>query len=192
MPILDNPLIEAFRAEFTRYRKLAEGAAAQVTWEQLRQPFDPQTNSAAVMMKHVAGNLRSRWTDPLTTDGEKPSRDRDREFIDDYADRAALEADWADGWSVLDRALDTFTDADLHRTVHIRGEPMTLASALARSLSHIAYHAGQIVQLCRAAASAAGRPWNTLTVPRGGSAAYNQNLGYVPNAAPPASPAKNP
>lgn len=177
--------IHAFAREFRRHRDLAEGAAAQLTWEQLRTSLDPQTNSIAVIMKHVAGNLRSRWTDPLTTDGEKPWRHRDREFVDDFPDRAALDAAWKAGWDALDRALASFTDADLERTLAIRAEPHSLALALARSLAHTAYHCGQIVQAARVLASRAGAPWRTLTVPRGGSDAHNRAMGFDPAAPSP-------
>lgn len=170
-------VIESFEAEFRRYRGLAESAAAQLAWEQLREPLDAEVNSIAVVMKHVAGNLTSRWTDALTTDGEKPWRDRDREFIDDFTDRGALDAAWAKGWAVAEAALASFTDADLARTVTVRGEPHTLALALARSLAHTSYHCGQIVQTARTLASRGGRAWKTLTVPRGGSAELNRRMG---------------
>ena len=171
-------MLGAFSAEFARYRRLAEAAAAQLPWPLLRVPPSPATNSIAVIMKHVADNLRSRWTDPLTTDGEKLWRNRDTEFIDDFADRDALEAAWTTGWSVLEHVLTTLTDEDLHRELRIRGEPHTLALALARSLSHTAYHVGQIVQTARALAEHEGLPWKTLTVPRGGSAEHNRSIGY--------------
>lgn len=177
-------VVRAFESEFRRYRGLAEGSASQVDWPALRTPLDPETNSIAVIMKHVAGNLRSRWTDPWTTDGEKPWRDRDREFIDDFADRAALEAWWREGWGVLESALGSFADADLPRELRIRGEPHTLALALARSLSHTAYHCGQIVQAARVLASRQGSAWRTLTVPRGGSAAHNASMGFDAGRAP--------
>lgn len=173
-----RPTIDAFAAEFARYRGLAERAAAQLSWADLRAPLDPHTNSIAIIMKHLAGNLHSRWTDPFTTDGEKPWRSRDAEFIDDFADRDALLAHWRRGWSTLDASLSTMTDADLPRTLHIRGEPHTLARALARSAAHAAYHAGQIVQAARVLASRQGTPWQTLTVPRGGSDEHNAKMGY--------------
>lgn len=178
--------IEAFEAEFHRYRILAEGAAAQLDWPALRTALDPEVNSIAVVMKHLAGNLRSRWTDALTTDGEKPWRDRDREFIDDFADRAALDAWWRDGWAALEAALAPLTDEDLHRTLTIRGEPHSLALALARSLSHTAYHAGQVVQTARAIASRRGQPWRVLTIPRGGSDAFNRARRFDPGGPSPA------
>ena len=178
---MSRELIQAFVSEFGRYRGLAEGAASQLSWEQLRVSLDPQTNSIAVVMKHLAGNLVSRWTEPLTTDGEKPWRDRDREFIDDFADWAALEETWARGWAVLEKALSSFSDADLGRVIKIRGEDHTLALALTRSLSHASYHCGQIVQTARILASHAGLPWKTLTVARGGSKEFNKGKGFDPS-----------
>ncbi|MGH7244588.1 MAG: DUF1572 family protein [Phycisphaerales bacterium] len=171
-------IIEAFEAEFRRYRKLAEGAADQLAWEQLRQALDKETNSIAVIMKHVGGNLRSRWTDALTTDGEKPWRNRDTEFVDDFADRAALREAWRAGWNVLEASLSSFSDADLAKVLTIRGEPHTLVLALTRSVAHVAYHAGQITQVARVLASSAGAPWKTLTVARGQSAAFNTQMGF--------------
>ncbi len=176
-PTPPRPLPDAFAGEFARARRMAEQAASQLSWDQLRTPLDPETNSIAVIMKHLAGNLRSRWTDALTTDGEKPWRNRDSEFIDDFSDRPALDACWTEGWAVLDSALAGFTDADLERTVLVRAEPHSLALALTRSSCHAAYHAGQIVQAARVLASRAGADWNTLTIPRGGSAEFNANMG---------------
>lgn len=170
-------VIGAFRAEFARYRRLGENAATQVSWNGLRVPFDVETNSIAVIMKHVAGNLRSRWTDAFTSDGEKPWRNRDTEFVDDFADRAALDAWWGAGWSALESTLALCTDGDLTRVLTIRGEPHTLALALARSVSHTAYHCGQIVQLARVIAAREGTAWKTLTIPRGGSTEYNIKMG---------------
>lgn len=179
-----RPSMEAAEKEMRRYRGLAEKAAAQLQWPQLRIALDPETNSIAVIMKHMAGNLRSRWTDFLTTDGEKPWRDRDAEFVDDFADRAALEAWWLQGWTAFETAAAALTDAELARVVHIRGEPHTVALALARSLAHTAYHTGQITQLARSIASRQGQSWATLTVPRGGSKDHNLSMGYGPPAAP--------
>jgi uncharacterized damage-inducible protein DinB len=171
-------VIDSIAAEYRRYRGLAEAAAGQLSWEQVRTPLDAETNSIAVIMKHVGGNLRSRWTDPFTTDGEKPWRNRDTEFVDDFADRAAMEAAWRTGWDIVERVLATVSDADLPRTLTIRGEPHTLALALARSLSHTSYHCGQIVLISRVLASRAGVAWATLTVPRGGSREFNEGMGY--------------
>ena len=166
-----TPLLDAVRETFAYHKRLADGAIAQVADDRLRQPLDEHTNSIAVVMRHVAGNLRSRWTDVLTTDGEKPWRDRDGEFVDTYPDRAAIVADWESGWACLFESLGRLTDGDLGRTVVIRGEAMPLAVAATRSLGHTCYHVGQIVILAR---HHAGPTWTTLTVPRGGSARYNQ------------------
>lgn len=188
VPSAARDVVFAFAAEFRRHRELAEGAAAQLAWEQCREALDPEVNSIAVVMKHVGGNLRSRWTDPFTTDGEKPWRNRDGEFVDDFTDRGAMAAAWNAGRDALDRVLADCTDADLSRTLTIRGEPHSLALALSRSLAHTAYHCGQIVQAARILASRAGTPWKTLTIPRGGSAEFNRSKGY----AEPMEPARPP
>lgn len=180
-PIHPRLILSAIEAEFRRYRTLAEGAIHQLDFTQLRTSLDPQTNSIAIIMKHLGGNLRSRWTDPLTTDGEKPWRNRDQEFIDDFADLPSLLAMWNAGWDTLFSTLATFTDADLGRTLTIRGELHTLSLALQRSVTHAAYHCGQIVQTARILASRGNQPWRTLTVPRGGSQTYNQSLGFDPS-----------
>jgi len=171
-------IIPAFTAEFLRYRNLAEGAAAQITWPDLRTPLDKETNSIAIIMKHIAGNLRSRWTDPLTTDGEKPWRNRDQEFIDDFPSRESLMTTWTTGWSALDTSLASFTDADLPRTLTIRGEPHTLILALTRSLSHTSYHCGQIVTTSRVMCK---DRWQTITIPRGQSRQFNASKGFTPH-----------
>ena len=159
-------LIQAFEVEFARHRDLAQRAADQLDWSALRESLDPRTNSIAIVMKHVAGNLASRWTDPFDADGEKPWRNRDGEFVDDFADRPAMQAFWDRGWGVLQSALAGCADADLERRLLIRGEPHTLALALARSLAHTAYHCGQIVQTARVLASRRNLAWTTLTLPR--------------------------
>jgi hypothetical protein len=175
-----DAVIEASLREFRRYKDLADRAVAQLTEAHLREALSGQTNSIAVIMKHVGGNLRSRFTDFLTSDGEKPWRDRDREFIDDFPDRAAMLAHWERGWARLFEALTPLTAADLSRTLTIRGEPHTIVQAIARSLAHVAYHTGQIVLIARIHAERAGAPWTTLTIPRGGSRAFNEGMRHVP------------
>jgi hypothetical protein len=160
-------IINAYEAN----KRLADRAVEQVTDEQLRIPLDDNTNSIAVIMKHVAGNLRSRWTDFLTTDGEKPWRNRDNEFVDNYGSRTELLEDWEHGWNVLLTTLKSLSDEDLSKTVTIRGEPHTVPLAMARSLGHTCYHVGQIVQVARFFAK---DRWNALTIPKGGSAQFNQ------------------
>ena len=156
-------IVENLAARFRSQKETAEKAIAQLGDEQLRIPLDENTNSVAVMMKHMAGNLRSRFTDFLTSDGEKPDRDRDSEFVDGFKGRADCMAFWEAGWACLFDALAHLTDADLGRTVMIRGEPHTVLDALLRALAHQSYHTGQIVQLARYLAK---EKWNTITIPR--------------------------
>jgi len=160
-------IINAFEAN----KRLADRAIAQVPDNKLHVALDENTNSIAVIMKHVAGNLLSRWTDFLTTDGEKPWRNRDDEFVDSFRNRDELLQYWERGWSCLLATLQSLTPTDLDKTVTIRGEPHTIPLALARSLGHTCYHIGQIVQVSRIHA---GENWTTLTIPRGGSQQYNQ------------------
>ena len=152
-------------------KRLADRAVEQVPDDKLHVPLDANTNSIAVIMQHVAGNLLSRWTDFLTTDGEKPSRNRDQEFVQSRRSRAELLELWERGWDCLLGTLGSLQPDDLERTVTIRGEPHSVPLALARSLGHTCYHVGQIVQVARIHA---GEYWQTLTIPRGGSQQYNQ------------------
>jgi uncharacterized damage-inducible protein DinB len=160
-------------ASFRYHKNLADRAVAQLSDDALRRALDEHTNSIAVIMKHVGGNLRSRWTDFLTTDGEKPWRNRDDEFVDAFASRDEVLAAWEAGWTALFDALQSLTQADMGRTVTIRGEPHSVALATERSLAHTCYHVGQIVILAR---HWAGDKWETLTIPRGASATHNQSV----------------
>lgn len=162
---------DAAIASFLYHKKLADRAVVQVDDDALRRPLDEHTNSIAVIMKHVGGNLRSRWTEFLDSDGEKPWRNRDDEFVDTFATREELLAAWEAGWACVTDALSALEAADLERIVTVRGEPHSVALAVERSLAHTSYHVGQIVLLAR---HWAGDVWETLTIPRGGSAAYNQ------------------
>lgn len=179
-PHTDRFIIEGFRREFARHKDYCDRAAEQIAWAHLRQPLSAETNSIVVIMKHVAGNLLSRFTDFFTSDGEKPWRDRDREFIDDFSDREAMIALWEQGWGCLFGVLDGLRDGDLARTVTIRGEPHTVSLAISRSLAHVSYHAGQIVLIARLIAEREKTSWRTLTVPRGESEAYNRRMGFMP------------
>jgi hypothetical protein len=163
--------LEAALNVFHSQKHLAERAIAQVSDENLHTALDPNTNSIAVIMKHMAGNMISRWTDFLTTDGEKSSRNRDEEFNDRMNSRAEVMAHWNRGWDVLFATMESLSDADLDRTVHVRGEPHSVILAIDRQLSHYGYHVGQIVQIARIFA---GDNWTTLTIPRGQSEQYNQ------------------
>jgi uncharacterized damage-inducible protein DinB len=165
-----SSLLTELRSLFRAQRDLAERAIAQLEEPELFRSTGDGQNSVAILMKHVGGNLRSRWTDPFTTDGEKPDRHRDGEFEIESSDSAAgVRATWDEGWRVLAEALDGFAPDDLGRTVTIRQQPLTLLQALQRSLAHTAQHAGQIVLLAR---QWRGDRWQTLSIPRGESATY--------------------
>jgi hypothetical protein len=155
---------------FRYYKTLAERAMAQVPDEALFKELDTESNSIAIIVKHLAGNMRSRWTNFLTSDGEKPDRNRDSEFEAPPATRAELMAVWENGWNCLFTALDSVTDADLDRKVTIRTEPHSVLQTINRQLAHYPYHIGQIVYLARHFASG---HWTSLSVPRGKSAAFN-------------------
>ncbi len=148
---------------FRYYKKLGEDAMAQVTDEQLFATLDPESNSIAIIVKHVAGNMRSRWTDFLTTDGEKPDRRRDTEFEDAPATRADLLALWDAGWNYVFAALEPLTDADLARQVTIRAEPHSVMQAINRQIAHYANHIGQIILLAKHYQHA---QWRSLSIPR--------------------------
>lgn len=155
---------------FRYYKKLAEDAMAQVTDAELTVTLDGEMNSIALIVKHMAGNMRSRWTDFLTTDGEKPNRERDSEFIQPPATRAELMKLWEEGWDHVWRALGLLDEIDLARTVTIRGEKHSVMQAINRQLAHYPYHVGQIVMLAR---HFRGEQWKSLTVPRNRSAEFN-------------------
>jgi uncharacterized damage-inducible protein DinB len=160
--------INAFQAN----KRLAERAIAQLPDKMLHIALDEHTNSIAVIMKHVAGNLISRWTDFLSSDGEKLWRNRDDEFVDTLRERADLEAYWERGWTCLFDTLRSLTLKDLSQSVEIRGEPHSVPLAIQRSLGHTCYHVGQIVQVARVRA---GNQWETLTIPKGESERFNKD-----------------
>jgi hypothetical protein len=158
---------------FRYYKGLAERAMAQISDEQLYAVLDPESNSIALIAKHMAGNLRSRWTNFLTEDGEKPSRDRDSEFTDPPQTRDQLMQIWEDGWQALFAALDPLSADDLTRKITIRGEAHSVMQAINRQLGHYAYHCGQIVLLAKHCRQ---DNWQTLSVPRGQSARFNRKV----------------
>jgi uncharacterized damage-inducible protein DinB len=158
--------ITASLNEFRRYKSLGERAMAQIQDDQLQVALDPESNSIAVIVKHMAGNMRSRWMDFLTTDGEKPDRHRDSEFESPPATRAELMRRWESGWDYVFRAVEPLADADLARTIYIRTEPYSVGEAIQRQIAHYAYHVGQIVFLAKHFQSAR---WNSLSIPRGKS-----------------------
>jgi len=158
---------------FRYYKKLGERAMEQVTDEQLFINLDEEANTIAIVVKHMAGNMRSRWTDFLTTDGEKPGRNRDSEFVDPPETREALLDAWEDGWARVFQALEPLADADLGRTITIRGEAHSVMQAINRQASHYAYHVGQIVMLAK---HLAHERWQSLSVPRNRSAEFNRRV----------------
>jgi hypothetical protein len=158
---------------FRHYKKLAERAMEQVSDDQLFAVLDDEGNSIAIIVKHMTGNLRSRFTDFLTSDGEKPDRNRDSEFIDPPDTREALLRSWEEGWAQLFGALEPLSEADLARIVTIRGEAHSVVQAINRQVAHYSYHVGQIVLLAK---HFAGRQWRSLSVPRNQSSQYNRKV----------------
>src|SRR5215208_3737702 len=164
-------IVESIRGEFLRYKDLGEKAIAQLDDAALSAPPQGGGNSIATICWHMSGNFRSRFTEFLTSDGEKPWRKRDEEFEARAVTRAELLSKWNEGWDVLLGALDTLSDGQLESTVTIRGQPLLVHEALHRSLAHLSYHVGQIVYLAK---SLRGMEWKYLSIPPGGSDAYNQ------------------
>lgn len=156
-------LLTDMRRAFAAQKDLADRAVAQLPDDHVFRTLDADANSIAVIMKHVGGNLRSRWTDFLSTDGEKPDRNRDAEFEIDKPSRAEIERIWEAGFATLYQTLESLRPADLLATVHIRGEPLTVVEALDRSLAHTAQHVGQVILLAKH--WRAGE-WQTLSIPR--------------------------
>jgi uncharacterized damage-inducible protein DinB len=164
-------LVDSIRAEYLRYKSLAEAAIDQLSDDQLSTPGPNGGNSIATICWHVSGNLKSRFTDFLNADGEKPWRQREEEFKARTVTRSELLSKWNEGWDVLLGTLSTLTDEQLSRTVTIRQQPLLVHEALHRSLAHSSYHVGQIVY---AAKAMRGKDWKYLSIPPGKSAAYNQ------------------
>ena len=165
--------IEDCLSLFGYYKQLAERAMAQVTDPELFIALNGETNSIAVIVKHMAGNMRSRWTDFLETDGEKPDRNRDSEFEEAPGTRKELMAVWEDGWGRVFAALQSLSEEDLSRTVTIRGEAHSVMQAINRQMAHYPHHVGQIVLLAKHFAK---EEWVTLSVPRGGSEEFNRRV----------------
>jgi hypothetical protein len=158
---------------FRYYKKLADRAMEQAPDDALFATLDAESNSIAIIVKHLAGNMRSRWTDFLISDGEKPDRNRDMEFEIPPATRAELLALWESSWKIVFEALAPLTDTDLGRTINIRGEAHSVMQAINRQIAHYAYHVGQIVYLAK---HFSGPGWKALTVPRNKSAEFNASV----------------
>lgn len=159
--------------ELQKVKKLADKSIEQLSDAQLHATIDPEANSIAVLMRHMAGNMRSRWVNFLTSDGEKPDRMRDGEFEDPRQTRAELLAEWEHGWQCVFGALQPLSDADLQRTVMIRGEAHSVYKAISRQVAHYAGHAYQILLLAK---HLQGANWKTLSIPRGQSEEFNRRM----------------
>jgi len=168
--VLENYRTDALES-FRSYKKMAEKAMAQVSDEEFFHALDLEANSIAVIVKHIGGNLRSRWTRFLTTDGEKPDRERDTEFIAENDTRSGLMEFWESGWAVLFDSLESLKTEDLGKIVKIRGEDYTVVKAINRAMMHAASHVGQIVLLSKHFRSS---EWKTLSIPRNKSAEFNK------------------
>jgi hypothetical protein len=161
---------------FRYYKRLAERAIAQCSDEDLVAALDSESNSIAILVKHLSGNMRSRWTDFLSSDGEKPDRDRDAEFASPPVTRGELLATWERGWSCVFNALEALTDADVVRTVRIRNEPHSVVQAINRQVAHYAYHVGQIVFVAKHLTAVRTGRWESLSVPRGQSRVFTEEV----------------
>ncbi|MGB3801863.1 MAG: DinB family protein [Lewinella sp.] len=167
---LPQDLLTSYQTQFAYYRTLGQRAMDQLTFQQLRADDETHSNSIAVIVKHLSGNMKSRWTNFMTSDGEKSWRNRDQEFVGDFTDREALQAAWDEGWSALESAINRIQPEQLTEIVYIRNDGHTVAEAINRQLAHYSYHVGQIVLLAK---QHRGKDWSSLSIPRGQSDAYN-------------------
>lgn len=170
----DSPILTECLAQLAKIKQTCEKAIAQVSDEQLNLRINPHQNSIAVIMQHLAGNMVSRFTDFLTSDGEKPNRNREGEFEEKQLSRDELMQLWENGWAVLNAALQPLADADLQRTVIVRKEPHTIFAAILRQISHYASHMGHIMLIAK---HHVGEKWQYITIPPGGTAAFNASKG---------------
>lgn len=166
---ISTQYLKSVQSLFEQYKSLGERAMIQVTDDQLNVCINEESNSIAILVKHLWGNMLSRWTDFLTTDGEKPWRERDAEFVNDITDRVEIMERWEAGWKCLFDALATLKPDDLNKTVFIRQQELTVMDAIGRQLTHYAYHVGQIVYLAKILDK---QPWHTLSIARGQSKAF--------------------
>ncbi len=167
--IIENYLTDAI-ASFRNYKKLAEKAMEQISDEEFFRLIDEESNSIGIIVKHIAGNLKSRWTDFLTSDGEKDFRNRDSEFVAENDTRESLMQFWEEGWQILFDNLEPLNPNDFEKTITIRSQPHTICEAINRQLTHYAYHVGQITFLAKHFRSA---EWKTLSVPKNKSLEFN-------------------
>lgn len=175
----DLQYLESAKKQFEYYKLLGEKTFAQLTDEQLFIQVNSESNSIATIVKHLWGNMRSRWTDFLTTDGEKEWRKRDEEFENDSSTREELLQKWQEGWSCLFNALNSITDADLAKVIYTRNQRHTILEAINRQLAHYPYHVGQIIFIGKMLSD---KNWVSLSIPKGGSKEYNQEKFAIPKS----------
>ena len=165
-----NKYLSSAQWIFHYYKDLCDKTLAQINEQQLHWQYNTTTNNIAIIIQHLSGNMLSRWTDFLTTDGEKPWRDRDGEFEILNVDKASLLSKWERGWDCLFGTFDSLTENDLIKTVYIRNEPHTVIEAINRQVGHVAYHVGQIVLIAKMLLN---ENWETLSIPKGKSKEFN-------------------
>jgi hypothetical protein len=175
VPMDDRDYLMDIKALFTNYKSLGDKAFSQITSDEINRKVEPESNSIATIVTHVSGNFLSRWTDFLTTDGEKPWRNRDSEFADGQHGKEEILALWEKGWKCLFDAMASINEETLARTITIRGEKYSVLRAVNRSLTHTAYHVGQIVFIAKALRST---EWKSLSVPKGKSKEFNASMGH--------------
>lgn len=169
--MISENYLESAIDRFRYYKKLGERAMDQLDEADLRRQPDAESNNIATIVKHLSGNMLSRWTDFLTSDGEKPWREREQEFEDTLESAAAVRKTWEKGWSCLFEAIERLSPEDLSRTIYIRNEAHTVVEAMNRQMTHYAYHIGQIVFLAK---QWRGREFQSLSIPKGGTEEYNR------------------
>ncbi len=174
---MPRPHLQTFEAEFQKTKSQIDRSITQLADDELHFQLNPLQNSPACILQHIAGNILSRFTDFLTTDGEKPSRNRESEFTDRHLPREQLLAEWTTAWTTLFTALAPLTDEDLPKIITIRNEPHTVMQAVLRQSTHYAWHAAQIALIAKHLRQ---QTWQYLTIPPGGSSAFNQKMGIRP------------
>ena len=173
---MDSPVLRALLAQLRATKRLADQAFEQLDDEHFFFKLNPRQNSIHVIVKHLAGNMRSRWTEFLHSDGEKAGRDRDSEFVEDVVPREQIMRTWESGWAAVFAAIESLTEEDLSKTVSIRGEPLTAIRAIVRQVEHYGYHVGQIVLIAK---HLRGENWKYLTIAPGLSKAFNRAKGHL-------------
>ena len=174
---LHDLTLAACVAEFRKTKAYAEKAFAQLRDDDFFFRLNDRQTSIHAYVKHLSGNMLSRWTDFLTTDGEKPDRDREGEFVEEVVPREQVLATWERGWQAVFAALESLKPGDLEKTIVIRNEPHSVIQAIVRQVAHYAWHVGQIVLLAKHVKTSRGEPWDYMTIPPGGSGAFNRSKG---------------